>query len=99
MPNLISETYPSPQVSAHKLNIPYYVAASYNKETLPEPQKVKIGDGQVIGGYLNYPLEKGKKYNYEVSLTPPTETYAGYPRRSTRCGTSPETRSSDVLEV
>ncbi|GMS87185.1 hypothetical protein PENTCL1PPCAC_9360, partial [Pristionchus entomophagus] len=54
------------KVTAHKLGIPYYVAASYNAETLPEATKVKIGDGQVIGGYLNYPLTKDKKHNYAV---------------------------------
>ncbi|GMT18237.1 hypothetical protein PFISCL1PPCAC_9534, partial [Pristionchus fissidentatus] len=54
------------KVTAKKLNIPYYVAASFNRETLPEQTKLKIGDGTVHGGYLNYPLEKGKKYNYEV---------------------------------
>ncbi|CAB3401714.1 unnamed protein product [Caenorhabditis bovis] len=54
------------KVTANRLKIPYYVAASFNLETLPEPRKVRIGDGTVIGGYLNYPLTKGKKYNYEV---------------------------------
>ncbi|ULU01581.1 hypothetical protein L3Y34_001716 [Caenorhabditis briggsae] len=54
------------KVTANKMKIPYYVAASFNLETLPEPRKVRIGDGSVIGGYLNYPLVKGKKYNYEV---------------------------------
>ncbi|CAI5445350.1 unnamed protein product [Caenorhabditis angaria] len=54
------------KVTANKMKIPYYVAASFNLETLPEPRKVRIGDGSVIGGYLNYPLTKGKKYNYEI---------------------------------
>ncbi|ETN71312.1 fibronectin type III domain protein [Necator americanus] len=54
------------KVTANKLKIPYYVAASYDINTLTEPRKVRIGDGTVIGGYLNYPLVKGKKYNYEV---------------------------------
>ncbi|CAJ0598951.1 unnamed protein product [Cylicocyclus nassatus] len=54
------------KVTANKMKIPYYVAASYDINTLTEPRKVRIGDGQVIGGYLNYPLVKGKKYNYEV---------------------------------
>ncbi|CAG9530835.1 unnamed protein product [Cercopithifilaria johnstoni] len=54
------------KVTANKMNIPYYVAASYNADTLSEPGKVSIGDGSVIGGYLNYPLVKGKKYNYEI---------------------------------
>ncbi|CAI4231782.1 unnamed protein product [Auanema sp. JU1783] len=54
------------KVTANRLKIPYYVAASFNLETLPEPRKVRLGDGQVIGGYLNYPLTKGKKYNYEI---------------------------------
>ncbi|CAJ0579194.1 unnamed protein product, partial [Mesorhabditis spiculigera] len=54
------------KVTAHKRKIPYYVAASFNLETLPEPKSVRIGDGTVIGGYLNYPLTKGKKYNYEI---------------------------------
>ncbi|VDL76883.1 unnamed protein product [Nippostrongylus brasiliensis] len=54
------------KVTANKLKIPYYVAASYDINTLTEPKKVRIGDGTVIGGYLNYPLVKGKKYNYEV---------------------------------
>lgn len=48
------------------MKIPYYVAASFNADTLPGPQKVRIGDGSVIGGYLNYPLVKGKKYNHEI---------------------------------
>uniref|UniRef100_A0A158P9A7 Fibronectin type III domain protein n=1 Tax=Angiostrongylus cantonensis TaxID=6313 RepID=A0A158P9A7_ANGCA len=54
------------KVTANKLKIPYYVAASFDINTLTEPRKVRIGDGTVIGGYLNYPLVKGKKYNYEV---------------------------------
>ncbi|KJH44141.1 fibronectin type III domain protein [Dictyocaulus viviparus] len=54
------------KVTANKLKIPYYVAASYDVNTLTEPKKVRIGDGTVIGGYLNYPLVKGRKYNYEV---------------------------------
>ncbi|VDO74656.1 unnamed protein product [Heligmosomoides polygyrus] len=54
------------KVTANKMKIPYYVAASYDINTLTEPKKVRIGDGTVIGGYLNYPLVKGKKYNYEV---------------------------------
>uniref|UniRef100_A0A7I5E8R5 Fibronectin type III domain protein n=2 Tax=Haemonchus contortus TaxID=6289 RepID=A0A7I5E8R5_HAECO len=54
------------KVTANKLKIPYYVAASYDINTLTGPKKVRLGDGTVIGGYLNYPLVKGKKYNYEV---------------------------------
>ncbi|VDN03313.1 unnamed protein product [Thelazia callipaeda] len=54
------------KVTANKLKIPYYVGASFNADTLPGPRKVRIGDGTVIGGYLNYPLVKGKKYNYEI---------------------------------
>ncbi|CAJ0941669.1 unnamed protein product, partial [Mesorhabditis belari] len=54
------------KVTAHRKKLPYYVAASFNLETLPEPRKVRLGDGTVIGGYLNYPLTKGKKYNYEI---------------------------------
>ncbi|EJD74869.1 hypothetical protein LOAG_17881 [Loa loa] len=54
------------KVTANKMKIPYYVAASFNADTLPGPRKVRIGDGSVIGGYLNYPLVKGKKYNYEI---------------------------------
>ncbi|KAL3115899.1 hypothetical protein niasHT_007199 [Heterodera trifolii] len=54
------------KVTAHRLHIPYYVTASFSTETLVGPTHVKIGDGQVIGGYLNYPLQKDKKYNYEV---------------------------------
>lgn len=54
------------KVTAHRRGIPYYVAASFNTETLTKPTTVRLGDGTVIGGYLNYPLEKGKTYNYEV---------------------------------
>ncbi|VDN93409.1 unnamed protein product [Brugia pahangi] len=54
------------KITANKMKIPYYVAASFNADTLPGPRKVRIGDGSVIGGYLNYPLIKGKKYNYEI---------------------------------
>jgi hypothetical protein len=54
------------KVTAHRLRIPYYVAGSFSTETLVTPTHVRIGDGQVIGGYLNYPLQKGKTYNYEV---------------------------------
>lgn len=54
------------KVTADRKGIPYYVAASYNNETLTRPTTVKIGDGQVIGGYLNYPLVKGRTYNYEI---------------------------------
>ncbi|KAK0418386.1 hypothetical protein QR680_013533 [Steinernema hermaphroditum] len=59
-------TYLTDKVTAHRRNIPYYVAASFSTETLKHPTKVRLGDGTVIGGYLNYPLEKGKKYNYEI---------------------------------
>uniref|UniRef100_A0A913IDA2 Fibronectin type-III domain-containing protein n=1 Tax=Strongyloides stercoralis TaxID=6248 RepID=A0A913IDA2_STRER len=54
------------KVTANKQRLPYYVAASFDTNTLTEPTKVKIGDGTVIGGYLNYPLVKGKIYNYEI---------------------------------
>uniref|UniRef100_A0A915DKV5 Fibronectin type-III domain-containing protein n=1 Tax=Ditylenchus dipsaci TaxID=166011 RepID=A0A915DKV5_9BILA len=54
------------KVTANRLKIPYYVAASFNTETLTGPTNVKLGDGTVIGGYLNYPLVKGKTYNYEI---------------------------------
>lgn len=54
------------KVTANRLHIPYYVTASFSTETLIAPTTVKIGEGQVIGGYLNYPLQKGKTYNYEV---------------------------------
>lgn len=54
------------KVTAKRLGIPYYVAASYSVETLTEPTTVRLGNGSVIGGYLNYPLEKGKAYNYEI---------------------------------
>ncbi|TKR65207.1 hypothetical protein L596_025641 [Steinernema carpocapsae] len=59
-------TYLTDKVTAHRHQIPYYVAASFSTETLTEPKKIRLGDGTVIGGYLNYPLEKGKKYNYEI---------------------------------
>ena len=55
------------KVTAHRLKIPYYVTGSFSTETLDVPTTVRIGDGQVIGGYLNYPLQKGKTYNYEVN--------------------------------
>uniref|UniRef100_A0A914HBE2 Fibronectin type-III domain-containing protein n=1 Tax=Globodera rostochiensis TaxID=31243 RepID=A0A914HBE2_GLORO len=54
------------KVTANRLHVPYYVTASYSTETLTTPMHVKIGDGQVLGGYLNYPLQKGKTYNYEI---------------------------------
>uniref|UniRef100_A0A914BWZ1 Fibronectin type-III domain-containing protein n=1 Tax=Acrobeloides nanus TaxID=290746 RepID=A0A914BWZ1_9BILA len=54
------------KVTANRLQIPYYVAASFNTETLTNKTTVHLGDGTVIGGYLNYPLIKGKKYNYEI---------------------------------
>uniref|UniRef100_A0A914E274 Fibronectin type-III domain-containing protein n=1 Tax=Acrobeloides nanus TaxID=290746 RepID=A0A914E274_9BILA len=54
------------KITASKLNIQHYVAASFNMETLTKTSKVKLGDGTVIGGYLNYPLVKDKKYNYEI---------------------------------
>lgn len=54
------------KVTADRLNIPYYVAASFSTETLTHPMNVRIGDGKVYGGYINYPLVKGKTYNYEV---------------------------------
>ncbi|CAD5222389.1 unnamed protein product [Bursaphelenchus xylophilus] len=54
------------KVTADRLKIPYYVAASFSTETLTAPTTVKIGDGKVYGGYINYPLVKGKTYNYEI---------------------------------
>jgi len=54
------------KVTANRLHIPYYVTGSFSTETLTTPTTVRIGDGQVIGGYLNYPLVRGKTYNYEV---------------------------------
>lgn len=59
-------THLTDKVTANRLKIPYYVAASYNTETLTSPTNIRIGDGTVIGGYLNYPLVKGKTYNYEI---------------------------------
>uniref|UniRef100_A0AC35GLZ5 Uncharacterized protein n=1 Tax=Panagrolaimus sp. PS1159 TaxID=55785 RepID=A0AC35GLZ5_9BILA len=55
------------KVTANKRKTPYYVAGSYSIKTLTKPMKVRLGDGTVIGGYLNYPLVKGNKYNYEVN--------------------------------
>lgn len=54
------------KVTANRKGIPYYVSASFNTETMMSPTKIKLGDGTVIGGYLNYPLVKGKTYNYEI---------------------------------
>lgn len=54
------------KVTASRLKIPYYVAGSFSTETLTEPTTFPIGDGTVVGGYLNYPLTKGKTYNYEI---------------------------------
>lgn len=54
------------KVTANKRKTPYYVAGSYSIKTLTKPMKVRLGDGTVIGGYLNYPLVKGNKYNYEI---------------------------------
>lgn len=54
------------KVTAEKQNIPYYVTASFTPDTLKGERTVKVGDGTVLGGFLNYPLEKGKKYNFEI---------------------------------
>nr|CAD2156885.1 unnamed protein product [Meloidogyne enterolobii] len=54
------------KVTAHRLHIPYYVTASYSTQTLESHTNVRIGNGSVIGGYLNYPLQKGKTYHYEI---------------------------------
>jgi hypothetical protein len=54
------------KVTGNRRKIPYYVTGSFSTETLTEPTTVRIGDGTVIGGYLNYPLAKGKSYNYEI---------------------------------
>uniref|UniRef100_A0AC34QKY1 Fibronectin type-III domain-containing protein n=1 Tax=Panagrolaimus sp. JU765 TaxID=591449 RepID=A0AC34QKY1_9BILA len=54
------------KVTAQKRKTPYYVAGSFSIHTLNKPMKVRLGDGTVVGGYLNYPLTKGKKYNYEI---------------------------------
>ncbi|KAI6201513.1 hypothetical protein M3Y96_00850200 [Aphelenchoides besseyi] len=59
-------TFLTDKVTADNQKLPYYVAASFNTETLTHPTTVRIGDGQVIGGYLNYPLVKGHTYNYEI---------------------------------
>uniref|UniRef100_A0A914W0E7 Fibronectin type-III domain-containing protein n=1 Tax=Plectus sambesii TaxID=2011161 RepID=A0A914W0E7_9BILA len=53
------------KVTAKKQNLPYYVGGSFNQQTLSTPRKFVMGDGKVHGGYLNYPLVKGKKYNWD----------------------------------
>lgn len=53
------------KITAKALKIPYYVVGSFNRETLPTPRKFLLGDGEVYGGYLNYPLVPGKPVNWE----------------------------------
>lgn len=54
------------KVTAKARNIPYYIAGAFDRNTLPlgRERQFNIGDGEVYGGYLNYPLIKGKKYNW-----------------------------------
>jgi len=54
------------KITAERRGIPYYVAAAFDKRTLTETsgRQFLIGDGDVHGGFLNYPLVKGKKYNW-----------------------------------
>uniref|UniRef100_A0A915K3H8 Fibronectin type-III domain-containing protein n=1 Tax=Romanomermis culicivorax TaxID=13658 RepID=A0A915K3H8_ROMCU len=65
-PGAIDERSLFDKVTAKRRGIPYYIAAALDRRTLyqHDGQTFIIGDGQVHGGYLNYPLVKGKKYNW-----------------------------------
>lgn len=54
------------KVTAGRKKIQYYVAGSFDTNTLTDPTTFRVGDGKVYGGYINYPLVKGKTYNYEI---------------------------------
>ncbi|KRY42983.1 Phosphatidylinositol phosphatase PTPRQ, partial [Trichinella spiralis] len=60
----INETMLTDKLTARKMGIPYYVAGSFDRNTLTAEREFVIGNGEVHGGYLNYPLIKGKKYNW-----------------------------------
>lgn len=49
-----------------RYNLPYYIAGAFDRNTLPlgAQRRINLGDGEVYGGYLNYPLEKGKEYSW-----------------------------------
>lgn len=63
-PGEINETLLFDKVTAKSRNLPYYISGAFDKYTLTDEMEFPIGDGKVYGGYINYPLTKGKKYNW-----------------------------------
>lgn len=65
-PGPIDETQIFDKVTAKRKGLPYYITGALDRRTLnnPDGENFPIGDGRVVGGFLNYPLQKGKKYNW-----------------------------------
>ncbi|CDW52276.1 protein sidekick [Trichuris trichiura] len=60
----INESLLTDKLTARRRGLPYYATASFDRHTLTAEKEFVIGNGEVHGGYLNYPLVKGKKYNW-----------------------------------
>ncbi|VDN54747.1 unnamed protein product, partial [Dracunculus medinensis] len=76
----------SDKVTSDHENIPYYITAALIPEYFNYKIPFRIGDGQVYGGYLNYPLDKGLNPRWfliplsqtESEIMEPTLKYCGF---------------------